>query len=127
MFDVNDNGTVGTEELKKVMAKLGQNPSEKEIQEMINEVDEDGSGAVDFDEFCQMMAKQLATALKEELNEALKTFIPGGSISAKEWRKILCSLSEKMSNDEVDDLLKIADKSRRGNIKNEDIVNVLFG
>lgn len=78
-----------------------------------------GSGAVDFDEFCQMMAKQLATALKEELNEALKTFIPGGSISVKEWRKILCSLSEKMSNDEVDDLLKIADKSRRGNIKNE--------
>lgn len=42
MFDVNDNGTVGTEELKKVMAKLGQNPSEKELQEMINEVDEDG-------------------------------------------------------------------------------------
>ncbi len=78
-----------------------------------------GSGAVDFDEFCQMMAKQLATALREELKEALKTFSPGGSISANEWKKILSSLAEKMSNDEVDSLLKAADKSGRGNVKND--------
>ena len=78
-----------------------------------------GSGAVDFDEFCQMMAKQLATALREELKEALKTFSPGGSISASEWKKILSSLAEKMANDEVDSLLKSADKGGRGNIKND--------
>jgi Ca2+-binding EF-hand superfamily protein len=78
-----------------------------------------GSGAVDFDEFCQMMAKQLMTALREELKEALKTFSPGGSISANEWKKILSSLAEKMANDEVDSLLKSADKGGRGNIKND--------
>ncbi|XP_028395909.1 calmodulin-like [Dendronephthya gigantea] len=127
MFDVDGDGTVSTEELKDVMAKLGQNPSEKELTDMINEVDEDGSGAVDFDEFCQMMAKQLVTALKEELKEALKTFSPGGSISAGEWKKILNSLAEKMSNDELDSLLKTADKGGRGNIKNDDMVGALFG
>ena len=42
MFDVDGDGTVSTEELKDVMAKLGQNPSEKELTDMINEVDEDG-------------------------------------------------------------------------------------
>ena len=74
---------------------------------------------MDFDEFCQMMAKQLATALREELKEALKTFSPCGSISASEWKKILSSLAEKMANDEVDSLLKSADKGGRGNIKND--------
>ena len=78
-----------------------------------------GSGAVDFDEFCQMMAKQLAAGLREELKEALNAFSPGGSISENEWKKILGSLAEKMSNDEVDSLLKQADKSGRGNIKHE--------
>lgn len=43
MFDVDGDGTVSTEELKDVMAKLGQNPSEKELKEMIHEVDEDGT------------------------------------------------------------------------------------
>ena len=66
-----------------------------------------------------MMAKQLVTALREELKEALKTFSPGGSISSSEWKKILSSLAEKMSNDEVDSLLKQADKSGRGNVKND--------
>lgn len=45
MFDVDGDGTVSTEELKDVMAKLGQNPSEKELTDMINEVDEDGESA----------------------------------------------------------------------------------
>jgi calmodulin len=43
MFDVDGDGTVSTEELLDVMAKLGQNPSEKELSDMINEVDEDGA------------------------------------------------------------------------------------
>ena len=42
MFDVDGDGTVSTEELEEVMAKLGQNPSKKELADMINEVDEDG-------------------------------------------------------------------------------------
>lgn len=39
---------------------LGQNPSEEELQEMVDEVDEDGSGTIDFEEFTEMMTKQLA-------------------------------------------------------------------
>ena len=42
MFDVDGDETVSTEELKDVMAKLGQAPSDKELEDMINEVDEDG-------------------------------------------------------------------------------------
>lgn len=33
------------------MRSLGQNPSDTELQDMINEVDVDGNGTIDFSEF----------------------------------------------------------------------------
>lgn len=41
------------------MRSLGQNPKEEELNEMINEIDEDGNGTVDFDEFLIMMSKKM--------------------------------------------------------------------
>ena len=42
---------------------------------MLNEVDEDGNGTVDFDEFLALMArKKNDTSLDEELKEAFKVF-----------------------------------------------------
>ena len=40
------------QELSTVMRSLGQNPTDAEVQDMINEVDVDGSGAIEFPEFC---------------------------------------------------------------------------
>lgn len=39
------------------MRALGQNPTEQELLDMVNEVDVDGSGTIDFSEFCQMMKR----------------------------------------------------------------------
>jgi calmodulin len=36
------------------MRALGQNPTEQELLDMVNEVDIDGSGTIDFGEFCQV-------------------------------------------------------------------------
>jgi calmodulin len=41
------------------MRSLGQNPTEAELQDMINEVDVDGNGTIDFPEFLTMMARKM--------------------------------------------------------------------
>ena len=56
-----------------MMRSLGQNPTEAELQDMINEVDADGNGTIDFPEFLTMMARKMKdTDSEEEIREAFR-------------------------------------------------------
>lgn len=59
LFAVCIAGTITTKELGTVMRSLGQNPTEAELQDMINEVDADGNGTIDFPEFLNLMARKM--------------------------------------------------------------------
>lgn len=48
-------GTIDAKELKVAMRALGFEPKKDEIKRMINDIDKDGSGTIEFDEFLTMM------------------------------------------------------------------------
>jgi calmodulin len=58
---------------------LGQNPTEQEILEMINEVDIDGNGQIEFPEFCVMMKRMMKETDSEMIREAFRVFDKDGN------------------------------------------------
>ena len=84
------------------LRSLGQSPTEEELQEMVNEVDADGSGAIDFQEFLTLLARQMREANgadEEELREAFRISDQdqSGFISHDEIRHVLQNLGERLS------------------------------
>merc|ERR1711918_336738 len=104
LFDKDGDGTITTKELGTVMRSLGQNPTEAELQDMINEVDADGSGTIDFPEFLNLMAKKMKdTDSEEEIKEAFKVF-----------------------DKDVDEMIREADIDGDGQINYEEFVKVMM-
>ena len=72
MFDRDGGGDVDLRELGLMFRQLGQQPSERQMLLLIEEVDADGSGTVDFEEFCCLMLRQQrATRVPEWLDMLL--------------------------------------------------------
>ncbi|KAJ2809423.1 hypothetical protein H4R20_000148 [Coemansia guatemalensis] len=66
LFDTDGSGSISRKEMGDLMRKMGHNPSAQEIQDMINEVDADNNGEIDFEEFVAMMELQRVAIVIDE-------------------------------------------------------------
>lgn len=72
IFDSDGGGEISTRELLKVFKMLGFTPTKDELDEIVEVVDQDGSGEIDFDEFLIMMVMQIKEESKSQDETVLK-------------------------------------------------------
>ena len=56
LFDVKKQDFLGADDLDDILRAMGFRPSKEELKEILEEIDEDGSGEIEFGEFCQVCA-----------------------------------------------------------------------
>ncbi|XP_048464290.1 troponin C, skeletal muscle isoform X3 [Rhincodon typus] len=131
MFDADGGGDISTRELGQVMRILGQNPTREELDAIIEEVDEDGSGTIDFEEFLVMMVRQMKEEAKgkseEELAEVFRVFDfnADGFIDRDELIEVLKGAGEHVSEEEIDELIREGDKNNDGKLDFDEWVKMM--
>ncbi|KAG8789356.1 hypothetical protein FS842_009925 [Serendipita sp. 407] len=121
------DGTITTKELGVVMRSLGQNPTDAELRDMINEVDVDGNGTIDFGEFLTMMARKIKESDRdEEIRQAFKVFDKNGDgyVTTEELALVMSNLGEKLSSHELSEMMREADDNGDGKIDYSEFVKV---
>ena len=82
----------------------------------------EGNGTIDFPEFLTMMARKMKeTDSEEEIREAFRVFDKDGNgfISAAELRHVMTNLGEKLTDEEVDEMIREADIDGDGQVNYE--------
>lgn len=117
MFDINGDGSIEPNELQQVMRKLGQNPTEKELSEMISSVDDNGDKEIDFEEFLVLMKSRIGERDPEkELKDAFAVFDTdkSGSIDRKELKRLMKKLGQALTEAELDAMMDEVDTDGDG-------------
>ena len=101
LFDKNGDGNISSSELSGVMKQLGRNMTEAEVTDMLKEIDSDGSGTIEFNEFTDYMMKKLTKAqqptnIDEIRRKAFQACDKDGSgtIGPKEFVEIMKQLGD---------------------------------
>ena len=124
-----EEGKISPKYLGEVMRSVGMNPTQAELQDMINEADGERKGAIEFGEFLNMMeGKKDYVESEDEVLAAFRVFDADGTgyVSAEELREVLTSLGEKLTEEEVEELFSEGEIDTDGFINYHDLCQAVM-
>ena len=68
-------GTIDAKELKVAMRALGFEPKKEEVKKMIADIDKDGNGTIDFQEFLEMMTAKMVRCPAAPVNAPVHVMV----------------------------------------------------
>nr|ACS36542.1 troponin C isoform 2b'' [Homarus americanus] len=126
-------GFITPETVGVILRMMGVKISEKNLQEVIAETDEDGSGELEFEEFVELAAKFLIEedeeALKAELREAFRVYDKGGNgyITTDVLKEILRELDNRLTEEDLDSIIEEVDEDGSGTLDFDEFMDMMNG
>jgi len=127
-MDKNGDGSITISELKQAIEKSGLKEIPADLQQILEGIDSDGSGQIDYTEFLAATLDKKAYEKEEVLWSAFRVFDANndGNISKDELEKVLCSTNASADErKEIAEVLKGNDTDGDGQISFEEFAAMM--
>ncbi|CAF1546250.1 unnamed protein product [Adineta ricciae] len=127
VFDTDRSGMISASELSNVFRALNINVNNSQLNQLVKQMDENGSGQVEFDEFARVMGETFFKKYtQEELRAAFNQFDQDGSgyIQAAELESIMSRMGRRYNKAEVEAMVSFLDRSGDGKIGFDEFVQL---
>jgi len=128
MFDYDKDGKITDKEVAAAVRSCGHNPTQSEVKAIENDV-KAGGGKVDVESLHQLITKHVkGWTTPEELRGAFQVFDKQGNglISTHDLKMSLTTLGERLTDEELDELIRECDHDGEGMVRADDMIKVLL-
>jgi len=129
-FDKKGDGKIKIGEIANCFKKMGQNISADLLETFEDEIDEEGTGYIDNDEFIFIYRKKFQAEEDErELKECFRVLDKEkkGEVNTNEIRYILKALGDDLTDEEIDDMIADVDTDGSGWVDYEEFAKLMNG
>lgn len=126
-YDHHCTGYISTKKLGSVIRHLGFNPTEEEIDDIINRWDVDSSGAIGFIDFIQII-NRIWNGADGIIREAFQIFDSDGSgtIDIDEFKRVMTTYGDEANEKDISEIVQKVDKDGDGQIGLEEFIAMLL-
>ena len=129
MFATDGSAFLDFSQFKVAMRALGFIPAKGEAKQLMMKACDGQCVSIDFNQFQEAMAQKIFARKPEvEIERAFELFDKDkdGAISFEDLKQITEELGENLTEQELQDMIKEADRSKKGMISKDDFVRVLI-
>ncbi|XP_062526463.1 troponin C, isoallergen Bla g 6.0101 isoform X1 [Bombyx mori] len=134
-FDREKKGIISTDMIGTILEMLGHELDDDTLNEIIDEIDVDHSGQLEFNEFCTLAAKFLTEedqddeTMRQELKEAFRLYDKEGNgyITTEVLKEIFKELDNTISPEDLDNMIEEIDSDGSGTVDFEEFLEVMTG
>merc|ERR1712098_948661 len=133
LFDVKKQEFLSADDLGEIMRAMGFRPTEEELKDLLQEIDEDGSGEIEFGEFCQLCATFLVEdpdmeTMKRELKDAFRIYDKEGNgfITTETLRGLISELLAPLTEEELELILEELDEDGSGSMDFDEFCEMMM-
>jgi Ca2+-binding EF-hand superfamily protein len=127
LFDADGGGSIDVAELTQALVTLGISDTRDEIDRLVQQIDVDGSGEIEYEEFVEVMEKlQEQRDSEGEMHKAFLYFSNGHDrITLSDLRKISIDTQDEQTEQMLLEMLTVADRDGDGVVTFQDFRNMM--